>query len=51
MELLKHKPQLAVAQVGQLVVVERFHLGAVQAVAAAGGAIQAAQDVHGRALA
>jgi len=51
MKLLKDESQFAVAQIGELIVRELLDGGAVEAIAATAGAIQAAQDVHGRALA
>ena len=51
MELLKHKAQVAVAQISELVVAEVFHRGVVEPVAAAGGAVEAAENIHGRAFA
>ena len=50
MELLENKAQFFVAQVGEFVVVEMFDRRAIELVAATGGPIQAADDVHGRAL-
>ena len=50
-ELLKNKAQAAVAQDRQGVITEAIHLLALQQVAAAAGAIEAAQDVHRRAFA
>jgi hypothetical protein len=50
-EGLKDKPELAVAQVGELVLVELVGVGAVDQVAPAGGDVEAAEDVHKGALA
>ena len=51
MELLEHESEGAVAYIRQCIVIELLHRLAVQPVTAAGGTIQAAQDVHGGALA
>ena len=45
-ERLKHEPDLAIADFGQLVVVHLADVGAVQLVAAGGGRVEAADDVH-----
>ena len=50
MELLKHEPQLPVAQVGEGVVIEAFHRYPVEPITAAAGPVEAAKDVHRRAL-
>ena len=51
MELLKHKAQVAVAQISELVIAEFFHRSVVEPVAAAGGAVEAAENIHGCAFA
>jgi hypothetical protein len=50
-KLLEHKAELVVAQVGEGVVIQGFHRHAIEPITAATGSIQAAQDVHGGALA
>ncbi len=50
-EGLEDEAELAVAQVGELVLVEVVGVGAVDQVAPAGGDVEAAKDVHQRALA
>jgi hypothetical protein len=49
--LLEDKADLLVADVGELVVVEVGHAHAVQQILAAGGLVEAADDVHQRGLA
>ena len=51
MELLEHESQLLIAQVRQGIVVEVLNGLPVEAIGPSAGAIQAAQDVHGRAFA
>ena len=51
MELLEHESQLLIAQVGQGVIVEVLNGLTVEAIRASAGAIQAAENVHGRAFA
>ena len=51
MELLKHKAQVAVAQISERVIAEVFHRGVVEPVAATGRAVEAAENIHGRAFA
>ena len=51
MKLLKHKTKLAIAQIGQLIVIEALNRSAVELVAARARTIKAAENIHGRALA
>ena len=51
MELLKHKAQVAVAQISELVIAEFFHRSVVEPVAATGRTVEAAENIHGRAFA
>ena len=50
-ELLEDKAQLPVAQIGQGVIGEILHGRAIEVITAAGGAIEAPEDIHRRALA
>jgi len=51
LERLEHEPDLAVAQVGELVVAEAAHVGAAQLVRAGARRVEQAEDVEQRALA
>ena len=51
MELLEHESQGLVAQVRKLIIIQLLNGNSIEPVAATGRSIQAAKDVHRRALA